>query len=211
MQATVYTKGGKKSDKKITLKKSIFEVKPNTGLIHQLFEMQRSNARSPVAHTLTRGERRGSTRKIYRQKGTGRARMGANRSPIRKKGGIVFGPRSDRNFEVSMNKKERRAAIFGLLSEKLKDKKLSVLVDFAPEKTKEFAVVADSIHKDATALYVVASDERAVFRSGRNIPTIKLIHAHVLNPADLLKHDHVVFTEKGLESFSSNHTEKDNR
>lgn len=86
MSAVAYTNGGKKSTKKITLTKELFDVDTNTGLIHQLFQMQRSNARNPIAHTLTRGERRGSTRKIYRQKGTGNARMGANRSPIRKGG-----------------------------------------------------------------------------------------------------------------------------
>jgi len=200
MQAVVYTKEGKKSEKKITLDKGVFEVEFDTGLVHQLHEMQRRNARSPIANTLTRGERRGSTRKIYRQKGTGNARMGSNRSPIRKKGGLAFGPKSDRNFEVSMNKKERRKALLGLLSEKAKDKKVSVLTGFAPKKTKEFAAVADTLHKGTTALYVVASDETMVFQTGRNIPTIKLIHSHVLNPADLLKYDHVVFTESALKA-----------
>lgn len=200
MQAAVYTQGGKKSEKKITLNKEVFEVDFDSGLVHQLHEMQRRNARNPIANTLTRGERRGSTRKIYRQKGTGNARMGSNRSPIRKKGGVVFGPSSERNYEVSMNKKERRKALLGLLSEKAKNNQISVLTDFAPKKTKEFAATAEALHKDKRGLYVVASDETMVFQTGRNIASIKLIHAHVLNPADLLKYDHVVFTEKALEA-----------
>jgi len=81
-----------------TLNKDVFGIEVNEDLIHRALILQLANARVAIAHTKTRGERRGSTRKLFRQKGTGRARMGSNRSPIRKKGWVAFGPRNDRNL-----------------------------------------------------------------------------------------------------------------
>lgn len=97
-----------------------------------------------------------------------------------------------------MNKKERRKALLGLLSEKSKDKKVSVLTSFTPKKTKDFAELTQAIHPDSNGLYVVTHDEEMIMRTGRNLSNAKLIHAHLLNPADLLKYDHLVFTEKAL-------------
>ena len=94
----------------IELNASIFWLELNEWLVHRALIYQLANNRTNISHTKTRWERRGSTRKIYRQKWTGRARMGSNRSPVRKKGWVAFGPRNTVNFEITMNKKERRKA-----------------------------------------------------------------------------------------------------
>ena len=91
----------------IELNSSIFWLELNEWLVHRALVYQLANNRTNISHTKTRWERRWSTRKIYRQKWTGRARMGSNRSPVRKKGWVAFGPRNTVNFEITMNKKER--------------------------------------------------------------------------------------------------------
>ncbi len=126
IEAKLYTADGKQSGT-IALDSRFFERAVDMGLVHRLLLLQRANARIPLAHTKTRGERRGSTRKLYRQKGTGNARAGALRSPVRKGGGIVFGPRSNRNFTIRMNKKERRLALAMLLSDKASNAQIKVL------------------------------------------------------------------------------------
>ena len=202
MQAKAYTSDGKESGK-VTLSKSIFDVEAGEGLIHRLFLRQRSNKRNSIAHTLTRGERRGSTRKIYRQKGTGRARMGANRSPIRKKGGVVFGPRNVSNFILAMNRKERRKALFAILTQKAKTSQVSVVKDFQITKTKDFVTCATAINADTRSLYVVTDTQSQILEKGANLEKVKVIYVNYLNPADLLKYEHIVFTEEALKSIDS--------
>ena len=122
----------------IELNSSVFWLELNEGLVHRALVYQLANNRMVVAHTKTRWDRRGSTRKIYKQKGTGRARMGSNRSPIRKKGWVAFGPRNNANFELLMNRKERRKALFIVLSSKFANKELIILdkIEFSEVKTK---------------------------------------------------------------------------
>ena len=144
MKTKIYNQVGETTGD-VELNESIFAVVVNDNLIHRALVYQLANARLNVAHTKTRGERRGSTRKIYRQKGTGRARMGSNRSPIRKKGWVAFGPRNNRNFTLSMNRKERRSALFSVLTSKLNDNNLIVVdgISFDKPETKK----AESFYK----------------------------------------------------------------
>ena len=107
MKVDLYTQKGEKKGQ-VELKKEFFEVPYNEGLIHQALIRQQANARSPIAHTKIRREVRGGGRKPFRQKGTGSARQGSRRSPHFKGGGVVFGPRNTRNFEVDMPKKQRK-------------------------------------------------------------------------------------------------------
>ena len=142
----------------IELNKSIFWLELNEGLVHRALLYQLANNRQGTAHTKTRWERRGSTRKIYRQKGTGRARMGSNRSPIRKKGWVAFGPRNTVNFTQTMNKKERRKALFCVLSSKLLNKQLIIVdkIDFKEAKTKNMVEVFNKIPYEKNALIAIA-------------------------------------------------------
>lgn len=199
MQAVLYTKTGEESGK-IELNTALFGREVNAGLIHRLLVLQHANARTPIAHTMTRGERNGSTRKLYRQKGTGQARAGDSRSPTRIGGGVAFGPRNNRNFEVRMNKKERRAALISLLSSKAGGSQVKVIEGFDAKtaKTKDMIKVFSNMNLSTAVLAVLPTD-MAIFQAGRNVPTVKVIGANYLNPHDLLKYKDLVFTKESLE------------
>src|SRR5579864_8288248 len=109
MKVDVYTSTGTKSGS-VDLPEQLFGVPVNRGLMHLALMRQQSNRRHPIAHVKNRGEVFGSTKKMYQQKGTGRARRGASRSPLLRGGGKTFGPRNDANFQKDMPKKMRRAA-----------------------------------------------------------------------------------------------------
>lgn len=189
----------------IELNKSIFWLDINEWLIHRALIYQLANDRQVVAHTKTRWERRGSTRKIYRQKGTGRARMGSNRSPIRKKGWIVFGPRNNVNFVQSMNKKERRKALFCVLSSKLKNKQLIVLdkIEFKEIKTKNMVEVFHKIPYEKNALLAIPAKNEVIEKTSANLPYVKSILVNYLNVKDLLKYNTLVLLKDSLNNLES--------
>jgi large subunit ribosomal protein L4 len=203
MQAVLYSKTGTESGK-IDLDSAMFARPVNSGLIHRLLLLQHANARNPIAHTLTRGERNGSTRKLYKQKGTGQARAGDSRSPTRRGGGIAFGPLNVRNFELRMNKKERRVALFSILSAKAADSQVKVLETLSDSalKTKDMLGIAEKMGLTSAVLAVLPTDT-AAFQAGRNIPHVKVIGANYLNPHDLLKFKDLIFTKESLEFIKS--------
>ncbi len=187
------------------LNDAVFKIEINEDLVHRALVYQLANARLNIAHTKTRGERRGSTRKIYRQKGTGRARMGSNRSPIRKKGGVAFGPRNTTNFSISMNKKERQRALFSVLSAKVKNKELLILDDIKLKaiKTKDMADVFASLPYEKTALLALPEKNEILEKSAANLPKIKTIQVSYLNIADLLKFKTLVLLKSSLEKVNA--------
>jgi len=189
----------------IELNKDIFGIEMNEGLVHRALIYQLANNRINVAHTKTRGERRGSTRKIYRQKGTGRARMGGVRNPIRRGGWVVFGPRNNTNFTLKMNKQERRKALFCVLSEKLKNKQLIVVKDLKLKdaKTKAMTEVFAKLPYDKTALLAIAERNDAVQRSSNNLPYVKTVLSAYLNVKDLMKYNTLVLSEASLDQLNS--------
>jgi large subunit ribosomal protein L4 len=129
MKAPLFDIKGKQTGT-VDLEATHFGVTPNAGLIHRLLILQQANGRIAIAHAKHRGEVAGSTRKMFKQKGTGNARMGDRRSPMRRGGGAVFGPRSEQNWAVSMNKQERRLALFSLLSTKAASESIKVVETF---------------------------------------------------------------------------------
>lgn len=189
----------------IELNELVFGLDVNEGLIHRALVYQLANNRQVVAHTKTRGERRGSTRKIYRQKGTGRARMGSNRSPIRKKGWVVFGPRNNVNFEISMNRKERRKALFCALSSKLQNNQLVIVdnIDFKEIKTKNMVEVMKALPYEQKALLALPAKNEIVEKSSANLPYVKTILADYLNIKDLLKYNTLVLHKGSLENLNA--------
>lgn len=189
----------------IDLDKSIFGLELNEWLVHRALIYQLANARKNIAHTKTRWERRGSTRKIYRQKGTGRARMGSNRSPIRKKWGIVFGPRNNQNFSLAMNRKERRRALFCILSEKLRKKELIIVNDIKLKeaKTKSMIEIFNKIPYDKNVLLAIPSSNEVIEKSSSNLPYIKSVVVNYLNVKDLLKYKTLVLLEWSLVHINS--------
>ena len=129
MKADLYNQEGKKMDAEVLLPKEIFEVPLNSDLVYQVAVSQNSNRRQKTAKTKDRSEVRGGGKKPWRQKGTGRARHGSNRSPIWVGGGVTFGPNLEKNFKKIVPKKMRRKALFMVLSEKAKNNFIIVLED----------------------------------------------------------------------------------
>jgi len=200
----MYAQNGKEKGT-IELNDSVFGLESNQNIVHRALVYQLANARLNVAHTKTRGERRGSTRKIYRQKGTGRARMGSNRSPIRKKGWVAFGPRNNRNFTLSMNKKERRLAINVLLSDKVRNNKLVVLDKLSLKEIKTSAMVKvfNALPEHNKILLALKEKDEVIMKSANNLPNVKNLLLAYLNVKDLLKYDTLVLLKDSIEELNA--------
>ena len=189
----------------VDLNKDVFWIEINSWLIHRALIYQLSNSRKVLAHTKTRWERRWSTRKIYRQKWTWRARMWSNRSPIRKKWWVVFWPRNNINFSISMNKKERKIALFSLLSTKYNEWKIIVVdnIDLKEIKTKNMAMVLSKLPYEKNVSMAIDWKEDILFKSSSNIPNIKSIDVNYLNIKDLLKYNNLLLLKNSLDKLNS--------
>lgn len=194
MQVPVYNITGEVAEQ-IEISDSVFGVPFNEAVVHQALVTQLANARHGTASTKTRGEVAGSTRKLYAQKHTGRARAGSIRSPLRRKGGIIFGP-EPRDYHKALPKKMRRLALKCVLSAKARDNELLVLqqLELAEPKTREMVRILDSLGVESTALVVTSQPEENVIKSARNLPGIKTMPANLLNVADLLNYDRLLMT-----------------
>lgn len=184
----------------IELPADIFEAKVNTGLMHQAYVRQQANARLGTHKTKSRGELAISTRKIYRQKGTGRARHGSRNAPIFVGGGIAHGPRP-RDYSLKMPRKMRQAALRSALTVKAQEGEL-VLVDtltLDSPKTREMVSVLGNLVGDASALILLSQGDVVVERSTNNLPAAKTLRVHYLNIRDLLSYDKVLMPLDALE------------
>jgi large subunit ribosomal protein L4 len=186
MQVPVYGLTGEVVDN-IEISDHVFDVPFNEAVVHQAVVRQRANARQGTASTKTRGEVTGSTRKLYRQKGTGNARAGSAKSPIRRGGGIMFGPKP-RSYRQAMPKKMRRLALRCALSAKVREGELAVLESmiFEEPKSKQMAQVLKALKIGSTALVVTAEAKENVVKSARNLPGIETRPADLLNAVDVL-------------------------
>lgn len=170
-------------------------------IVHRALVRQMNNARQGTVSTKTRSEVSGGGRKPWRQKGTGRARAGSNRSPLWRGGGVIFGPKP-RDFSVKMNRKERRLALRTAFQSRTED--LIVVQDFAENldrpKTKEMvqALARWGVEPDAKVLMIVAERNDNVYLSARNINNLRMISASNLNVFDLLAADRIVATQSAL-------------
>lgn len=190
---------------KVTLEPKVFGVKPNRGLIEQAVVTQLANARVAISHTKTKGEVRGGGKKPWKQKGTGRARHGSIRGPQWKGGGIVHGPRSNRNYSMKMNVQSKRKALLMSLSDKAMADRLVVVDKIALEKakTKSFAAVMSKLPKQKTSLVILPVTDQTLIRSGRNIPGVTFIRADSLNVLDVVKSQQLVVLQPALDKISS--------
>ncbi len=198
MQIPVYSMSGEVI-KQIDVSDDVFTVPFNEAVVHQAVVRQLANARQGTACTKTRGEVAGSNRKLYRQKHTGNARAGNIKSPLRRGGGIVFGPKP-RSYQQAMPKKMRRLAIRSVLSAKLKDNELIVLedLDFSQPKTKEMAKVLSALNISGSALVATSEMKMNVIKSARNIPEVKTVPANLLNVVDMTSHKILLMTEAAI-------------
>lgn len=184
-----------------TLDLKVASEKNAAHIVHRALVRQMTNARQGNASTKTRAEVRGGGRKPWRQKGTGRARAGSIRSPLWRGGGVIFGPKP-RDYEIKMNRKERRLAMRTVLLSRGED--LIVVEDFGEQlarpKTKELmaAIARWGVVSQAKVLLILPEQSGTIYLSGRNVANLKLISATQLNIYDLLNADKIVATASAL-------------
>ncbi len=196
----VLDKSGKAATE-MNLPKEVFSYPVKEHLLYEAVISHRVNKRAGTASTKTRAEIRGGGRKPWRQKGTGRARAGSIRSPLWRKGGVVFGPKP-RSFYFHLPKQAKRNALKSALAMKYDAKQLLILkkLEFKEPKTKEgFKLIQD--FKLDSALIVDSKENKNLFLSLRNIPRIKTVDYDKVNTYDILKHEWLVFTEPAFKSL----------
>ena len=202
MKLKVINIDGKKGND-IELSDKIFSIKPNAKMIQSLIEWQLNHFKPRTAKTKQRGEIKGSTAKIYAQKGTGGARHSSRKAPIFVGGGVAHGPKGA-NYKIKkINKKVRKLGLFHLLSQKYKTNLLFVVEDFKSEikKTKEFNQFLEK-NKLENSLIISDKDSKSkIIRSAKNIPNLKIIDQDGANAYDILKYKNIVFTTSSIKSF----------
>lgn len=194
----VYNLEGKEVSS-VELDERVFAVPKNDVLLHEVYVSLSANERGVYAHTKGRGERKGSGKKPWKQKHTGRARAGSVRSPLWRKGGIVFGPKKDRNFSKKVNRKVRQKAMRIALSEKVRNGSLKIVdsVLLAEWKTKQIAAAFSALALSGKSTVLAFSQgEIGIDRATRNISKVSPLPIHTLNAKDLLDHQ-VLFLSAG--------------
>ncbi|MEK7597493.1 MAG: 50S ribosomal protein L4 [Patescibacteria group bacterium] len=202
----IYDIEGKKQ-KTIELPKEVFAVIANPNLLAQAVRVYLVNQRQGNVKVKTRGEVIGSTRKIYRQKGTGKARHGAIKAPIFVGGGVAHGPKQ-KDYNLKFNKKEKKIALYGALSSKLKDKKIFGLDEKALTMSPKTKTIANFLKE----LKLIGKNNLMILKkletnnlvlAMRNIPNISFVDVNSLNPYMVLKSSSLIFVENALEVFTS--------
>lgn len=195
----VYNLEGKKvSD--IELSPEIFGLKNNDELLHQAYVAIQSNQRQVLAHTKDRGERSGSGKKPWKQKGTGNARVGSVRTPVWRGGGIIFGPTKDRNFKKDINKKMMRKAILLALSAKFKSERIIVLekLELTEKKTKKFAEIIKNLKVKGSTLIGFSKEESELRRYSKNLKKISNALSSDLNVFDIMNHQNLILSQESI-------------
>ncbi|TSC87337.1 MAG: large subunit ribosomal protein L4 [Microgenomates group bacterium Gr01-1014_7] len=199
LSVPVYSLSGRAAGT-MSLPKEIFGAKVNKTLLAQAVRVYLTNQKLHSASTKTRGEVRGSTAKIFRQKGTGRARHGSIRAPIFVGGGIVFGPKP-RKVRLDLPKKMKKAALLSALSAKASDKEIVGVsgLEKASGKTKEIVKLLEKVGK--SVLIVTGEKQDMIVRGVRNIPGVDVIPANLINAYEILRHQFLVISREALAKF----------
>ena len=202
MKLKVINIEGKKVDD-IEISDKIFSLKPNKVLIQLLVEWQMNHFKPRTAKTKQRSEIKGSTAKIYAQKGTGGARHSSRKAPIFVGGGVAHGPKGAVYKINKMNKKVRKLGLFHVLSQKNKVNSLHVVDDFKNEikKTKLFNNFLKKFNLNNSLIISDENSKKKIIKSARNIPNLKIIDQKGANAYDVLKYKNVVFTSSSIKSF----------
>ena len=197
---SVYNMEGKEVGT-IELNDAVFGVEVNEHLVHMAVVAQLANKRQGTQKAKTRSEVSGGGRKPWRQKGTGHARQGSTRSPQWTGGGMVFAP-TPRDYTITLNKKEKRAALKSALTSRVNENKFVVVdeLKFDEVKTKNFKAVMNNL-KVSKALVVLADNDQNTVLSARNIPEVKTSLVNTINVFDILKYNTVVATKTAVASI----------
>lgn len=191
-------KGEKVKD--IKLNDEIFGIEPNEQTVYDAIRRKGASLRQGTHSVKDRSEVSGGGIKPWRQKGTGRARQGSIRAPQWYHGGVVFGPNTNRNYEIKQNRKESRLALKSALSYKLSTKSIMVLEQFEVKnpKTKEFIKLLEDLKISGKALIVVKELNENLILASRNLSNIKVIESHEINTYDVLNYKTIVMTEEAV-------------
>lgn len=182
----------------VSLNNDIFKIEPNMPVVHQYVKAYLANQRQGTQSAKTRAEVRGGGKKPWRQKGTGRARVGSSRNPVWTGGGVAFAPKP-RDYSQSINKKMKRLAMKSVFSAKVNDKELFILdeLKFDAPKTKAMVEVFDNL-KIKKTLVVIAENDKNVVNSVRNIKDAKCATVGTLNVYEMLKYNNLILTKDAL-------------
>ncbi len=198
MEAKLYNQSGEAVGT-IDISDYIFGIMPNVPVMHQAMVRQQANARLGTHNTRGRGEVVGSTRKLFRQKGTGRARQGSVRAPHRKGGGAAHGPHP-RSYRKDMPRKMRRLAVRSALSAKFAADEIRFLEGWSMERprTRDILASLTGLGVSRKALIVLEQQDANVQRSANNLPNVKTLLAGYLNVVDLLSYDTVIISRAAV-------------
>ncbi|MDE6953867.1 MAG: 50S ribosomal protein L4 [Erysipelotrichales bacterium] len=201
LKVAVYNQEGTKV-KDTELNETIFGIEPNNQAIFDMVLLQRASWRQGTHKVKNRTEVRGGGRKPWRQKGTGRARQGSIRAPQWRGGGVVFGPNTNRNYKLKMNRKVRRLALKSALSQKVIDNEMMVLDNIVMDapKTKAMIKVLENLEANRKTLIVMDEVNENVALSARNIPGVKVIDSKGLNVYDILDSTKMLITEGAIKA-----------
>ena len=196
-KVSVLNMEGKQVDE-IELNDAVFGVEVTENLVHQAVLSQLANDRQGTQKAKTRSEVSGGGRKPWRQKGTGHARQGSTRAPQWTGGGVVFAP-VPRDYSFKMNKKEKRAALKSVLTDRVNENKFIVVDDikFEAPKTKDFVKMMNNLNVSKALVVLKDNDVNAVM-SAKNIPTVKTALTNTINVYDILKYDVVVIDKAAV-------------
>ncbi len=198
-KVAIYNTSGEQVSE-IELDANVFGVEVNEYAMHEVVKNQLANKRQGTQSTKTRAEVRGGGRKPWRQKGTGRARVGSIRSPLWIGGGVTFAPKP-RDYSYKLPKKVKRLAIKSALTLKVNNDEIVVLdeLSMGAPKTKEMANILKNLNADKKALIVMSEKNEAVVKSARNIPGVKTTSVNTLNVYDILKYDKFIITKDAVQ------------
>lgn len=183
----------------IDLNEEVFGIEPNKAVLYDFVKMQLANKRVGTSSTKTRAEVSGGGRKPWRQKGTGRARVGSTRNPVWRTGGVAFGPKP-RDYSYKLPRKVRRLAMKSVLSSKVLENKLIVVdeLKFEEPKTKLMVQVLEKLNAGRKTLLVTADGDVNVAKSASNIPGVKPLRADFINVYDVMNHDTLLITRDAV-------------
>jgi large subunit ribosomal protein L4 len=210
MDVIVYDIQGKEKGK-TTLSDEVFNITPNKSAIYYSLRAELANARQGTASTKGRADVRGSSAKLFRQKGTGRARAGSRRSPIRVGGGVAFGPKP-RSYGERVSKKLKRLGVVSVLSHKMNEQRIKVIEDFSVDsgKTKEFSLIAAALagNEEKTKRVLILDREPKPHnrRAGRNIPWVTYHDANLISTKDLFYASQLLITESAAQLLNEKYS-----
>ena len=204
MEVNVLNKKGKDTGRKVTLADEIFGIEPNDHVIYLDVKQHLANKRQGTHKAKERGEVKGSTKKVKRQKGTGTARAGSIKSPVFRGGGRIFGPKP-RDYGFKLNKKVKQLARKSALSYKASENKIFIVEDFDLQtpKTKEIVDFKNNLKiNDKKLLLVLSNENKNIYLSARNLKRSKVLTVSQLNTYDVLNSETLVLTESSIERIN---------